>query len=159
MKMYKKIILGSVLIVSYTIFVLMLLYYRNTNKKAENYYIPVRITSSNKKSPVGGVFSDHDDKSQIKASSFFHIENHSTIEKKVTFVVYQHNVLIGEDCFFDIDYIYINRLSDDEKVIEDGIVNVPAGEKLFISIDATARDSSKALTSRSGPSVKIVNLD
>ena len=53
----------------------------------------------------------------------------------------------------------INRLSDDEKVIEDGIVNVPAGEKLFISIDATARDSSKALTSRSGPSVKIVNLD
>ena len=149
----KKIIQVSVLIILYVISILFMY------KITKNYYKPVRKLSSSEKSPVGGIFRDQDDESKIKSCSFFHIKNHSAHEKKVTFMVYQNNIGQDEGCFFDIDYIYINRLSDDEKVIEDGIVNVPAGEKLFISIDATARDSSKALTSRSGPSVKIVNLD
>jgi len=44
-------------------------------------------------------------------------------------------------------------------MIKDGIVKIAAGEKLYIKIEATARDSSKALTSRGGPSVEIVILE
>jgi len=128
-------------------------------KITKNYYKPVRMLSSSEKSPVGGIFRDQDDESKIKSCSFFHIKNHSAHEKKVTFMVYQHNIGQDEGCFFDIDYIYINRDTDNEEVIVDEIVKIPAGETLYISIDATARDSSKALMSRGGPSVKIVILD
>ena len=110
------------------------------------------------KRPLGGVSSDREDESKITAYSIFRIANHSMYEQKVTFVLYQDNIWAEEDCLFDIDYIDIDYGKDSIVRIEDGIVKVPVGQELRITIDSTARDSSKAITSRTGPMVKIVTI-
>ena len=128
----------------------------STVSKISEYYFKPVVSSSPQE---GVVFSDSEDETKIKSSSYMHIENHSTCEQKVSFVVYQHNIEEDYDCFFDIDYIYVSVGTDAEEVIEDGIIMVSAGETLSIGIDATARDSSKALISRGAPSVKVVILN
>lgn len=149
-----------ILVVTLIMYIISLVFVADkVNKMAENYYKPVRMSVASEKTQVGIIFSDTHDESKIKTISFFGIENHSSHEQKVTFVVYQHNIWSNEDCFFDIDNIYIDRNTDAEEMIKDGIVKIAAGEKLNIEIETTARDSSKALISRSGPSVKIVILD
>jgi len=122
-----------------------------------NYCKPVRMSEPFKR-PIGGVYSDREDESKITAHSIFHIKNHSMYEQKVTFVLYQDNIWAEEDCLFDIDYIDIEYGKDSKVRIENGIVKVPAGQQVRITIDATAIDSSKAITSRSGPMVKIVTI-
>ena len=110
------------------------------------------------KRPLGGVSSDREDESKITAYSIFRITNHSMYEQKVTFVLYQDNIWAEEDCLFDIDYMDIDYGKDSIVRIEEGIVKVPAGQELRITIDSTARDSSKAITSRTGPMVKTVTI-
>jgi len=152
----------TIVIIVFTliIYIISLVFVANkVNEMAENHYRPVRMSAASEKIQVCGIFSDPDDVSKIKSASFFHIENHSSLEQKVTFVVYHHNIWEDEDYFFDIDYIYIDRNTDAEEMIKDGIVKIAAGEKLYIIIEATARDSSKALTSRGGPSVETVILE
>jgi len=122
-----------------------------------NYCKPVRMSEPFKR-PIGGVYSDREDESKITAHSIFHIKNHSMYEQKVIFVLYQDNIWAEEDCLFDIDYIDIEYGKDSKVRIENGIVKVPAGQQVRITIDATAIDSSKAITSRSGPMVKIVTI-
>jgi len=156
--MYKKIILVSVLVIFYL--ASMIFVFFHAGKRTTNYYQPVRMSASDERAPVGFVIPDLDDKTKIKSSSYMHISNYSAQEQKVTFVVYQHSIRGDYDCFFDIDCIYITKeRSDPKEVIEDGIVKIQAGETLYIRIAATARDSSKAITSRGGPWVEIVVLD
>jgi len=123
----------TIVIIVFTliIYIISLVFVANkVNEMAENHYRPVRMSAASEKIQVGGIFSDPDDVSKIKSASFFHI-----------------------------DYIYIDRNTDAEEMIKDGIVKIAAGEKLYIIIEATARDSSKALTSRGGPSVETVILE
>ena len=121
-----------------------------------NYCKPVRMSEPFKR-PNGTVFNDREDESRIRAYSSFFIKNHSMYEQKVTFVLYQDNIWAEEDCLFDIDYINIGFGSSKVRT-KDGFVKVPAGQELFITIDSTARNSSKAITSRTGPMVKIVTI-
>lgn len=153
--MYKIIVLGSVLFIFY--FASMGIIDSRVRDSARDYYQPVAITDS-----LGQINNDLDDETRIYAYSAMNVKNYSDREQKITFVVFQHNIEKDYDCFFDIDNIYINmRRTDDEVVIQDGIVKVPAGETLLVSLDATARDGSKATTTRSGvgASIEVVILD
>ena len=150
---YKNIIWAGILI---TVSIFSLIFVRITT---QNYYKPVRMSPSDERAPVGGVLRNPNDETKIQSMSYFHIKNHSNREHKVTFVVYQHSLAEYAGGLFDIDAVYIRRSADDVEMVEDEIVTIPAGETLYINIDATAKDSSQAWTSRGGPFVRIVVLD
>lgn len=146
--MYKKIIITSILFIFYLSS--MVYVYCDSSKRARDYFQPIRVLSLS-----GITYSDPDDETKIKSSSTLHIRNYSVYEQRVIFVVYQHGLLKEEDYFFDIDCITITNQTDEKKVKENEIIIVPSGETLVINIEATARDSSKALISGGEPLVKI----
>lgn len=129
-------------------------YYNKIQNEINNEYVPVKLESP----PVGYIYQDID--GRIKSRSVFHIQNHSDQEQSITFLLYQPNYKTKqEDQLFDLEYVYIWLDVETDIEVETGIIKIPGGETMMISVNGIARDPSKVITTRSSPEIEVVKMD